>query len=98
MPVYLSDGRILGRLEEVGHGADYLHVQQGNILVRDWYVPIGAVEDVSPQGGRLGTTLADLRRNGWNVPPEEYLSHQGATPGYEYQSSVVSRQSSVSGR
>jgi hypothetical protein len=84
MPVYLGTGRLLGRTEEVGHGLDYLHVQQGHLVVRDWYIPISAVEDVTPQGVRLGVTLADLRRSGWNVPPEEYLARQGATPGYEY--------------
>lgn len=86
MPVYLRDGRLLGRTEEVGHAVDYLHVQQGRLLVWDWYVPTSAINDVTEQGVRLGVTLHDLRRNRWNVPPESYLQRQGATPGYEYTS------------
>ena len=33
MPVYLANGRRLGRAEEVGHAVDYLHVQQGHLLI-----------------------------------------------------------------
>ena len=84
MPVYLENGQLLGRAEEIGHAVDYVHVQQGRVLVYDWYVPISAVKEVDEQGVHLAATLSDLRRNGWNVPPEEYLTRQGATPGYEY--------------
>jgi hypothetical protein len=86
MPVYLRSGRLLGRTEEIGHAVDFLHVQQGRLLIRDWYLPITAVRDVTAQGVYLGVDLGHLRRNRWNVPPEAYLSRQGATPGYEYTS------------
>jgi len=86
MPVYLRDGRLLGRTEEIGHALDYLHVQQGRLLVWDWYVPVTAVERVTPAGVRLKVDAPDLRHNRWNVPPESYLMRQGATPGYEYTS------------
>lgn len=84
MPVFLRTGRRLGRLEEIGHALDYLHVQQGHVLVQDWYVPRDAVEDATPQGVRLNLDLSDLRRERRHVPPEEFLLRQGATPGYEY--------------
>lgn len=86
MPVYLSNGRRLGRTEEIGHAVDYIHVQQGNILIYDWYLPVAAIRDVTANGVCLNVTMADLRRNRWNVPPEDYLQRQGATPGYEYTS------------
>lgn len=84
MPVYLRDGRRLGRVEEVGHAVDVLHVQQGHLLVQDWYIPLSAVRDVSPQGVTLNVSGQELGPHGWNVPNEEYLAKQGATPGYEY--------------
>ena len=86
MAVYTDDGRRLGRVEEVGHAVDYLHVQQGVRLVRDWYVPMSAVREVNRDGVYLRVNRPELKRNGWNVPSEEYLSRQGATPGYEYTS------------
>ena len=84
MPVHLSNGSRLGRVEEIGHGGDVLHIQQGNVLVYDWYVPVDAVSTVDERGVHLKVSLRDLRKNGWNVPPEAYLMRQGATPGYEY--------------
>jgi hypothetical protein len=86
MPVYLRNGRRLGRTEEIGHAVDYLHVQQGNVVVRDWYIPIEVVEDVTGQGVKLAVDLSRLRQDRCNVPPEAYLMRQGATPGYEYTS------------
>jgi hypothetical protein len=86
MPVYLSNGHLLGHANEIGHAVDVVHVQEGHLLVRDWYVPAGAIRDVTPQGIYLSVDRADLRRSGWNVPPEEYLARQGSTPGYEYTS------------
>ena len=86
MPVYLRNGDLLGHVLEVGHDVDYVHVQQGHVLFFDWYMPISAVQDVTPQGVRLNVDRAELRANGWNVPPPEYLGRQGATPGYEYTS------------
>lgn len=86
MPVYCHDGRRLGHTEEIGHAVDYLHVREGRILVRDWYIPIEAVEDVTAGGVHLRVDRPDLRRSGWNVPAWEYLAHQGATPGYDYTS------------
>lgn len=86
MPVYMLNGRLLGRTEEIGHAVDYLHVQQGHLLVRDWYIPMSAVTDVTARGVVLNVNASDLRQNGWNVPPAEYLERQGATPGYEYTS------------
>jgi hypothetical protein len=86
MPVYTRDGRRLGHVEEVGHAVDYLHIQQGARLVRDWYVPIGAVRDVTVDGVFLSCGRAELRRQGWNIPADDYLVRQGATPGYEYTS------------
>lgn len=84
MPVYLSNGARLGRVEEIGHGGDVLHVQQGNLLVYDWYVPANAVSSVDARGVHLQVSMRDLRRNRWNVPPEEFLMRQGATAGYDY--------------
>ncbi len=84
MPVYTRNGRLLGRTEEIGHAADYLHVQQGHVLIQDWYVPMDAVDEVTARGIHLKVNPSDLRRNRWNVPPEDYLATQGATPGYEY--------------
>jgi hypothetical protein len=86
MPVYTRNGRLLGRTEEIGHALDYLHVQQGRVLILDWYIPIQAVQDVTSHGVYLRVDPPQLRSNGWNVPPEEYLARQGATPGYEYAS------------
>jgi hypothetical protein len=86
MPVYLADGRRLGRTVEVGHGLDWLHVEQGRWLVHDWYIPISAVRDVTTEGVFLDVNLAALRACKWNVPPIDYLLRQGATPGYEYTS------------
>lgn len=86
MPVFLANGRRLGRTEEIGHAVDYVHVQQGLLLIHDWYVPTTAVASVGELGVQLNVRMSDLRRSGWNVPPEGYLSRQGATPGYEYTS------------
>jgi hypothetical protein len=86
MPVYLAGGRRLGFVVEVGHGVDYLHVQQGRFLVRDWYISLDAVSVVDAGGVRLSVRLADLRRRRYNVPPADFLLRQGATPGYEYTS------------
>lgn len=84
MSVYLQNGRLLGRTEEIGHGNDFLNVQQGHLFVRDWYIPFSAIRDVNEQGVHLKVGLSDLTTNKWNVPAEEYLMRQGATPGYEY--------------
>lgn len=86
MPVYLDDGRLLGHTIEIGHAVECIHVQQGHLLVRDWYVPITAVRDVTDRGVYLSVGDRDLRRNGWNVPTEDYLRHQGLVVGYEYTS------------
>jgi hypothetical protein len=88
MPVYLAGGRRLGRTLEIGHATDWVHVQQGRWLARDWYIPISAVADVTPEGVFLNMSLAALRARRWNVPPIGYLLQQGATPGYEYTSTV----------
>jgi hypothetical protein len=84
MPVFLADGRRLGFVSEVGHALDYLHVQQGRLLIRDWYVPIEAVQNVDTAGVVLKFSVNELRSRRYNVPPAEYLARQGATPGYEY--------------
>jgi hypothetical protein len=86
MPVRLGGGRRLGHTQEIGHAVDYLHVRQGTLLTRDWYIPLSAVRDVSGGEVQLAIERDDLERNRWNVPPEDYLLHQGATPGYEYTS------------
>jgi hypothetical protein len=86
MPVYMSNGRRLGRTEEIGHAVDYIHVQQGRLLIRDWYVPMAAVRDVTERGVYLSVDRQELVRRRMNVPPEDYLARQGATPGYEYTS------------
>ena len=86
MPVYLANGRRIGRLEEVGHATDVLHVRQGHLLIRDWYIPASAIGEVNAQGVRLNLTVWDLRFNRLHVPPLEFLMRQGATPGYEYTS------------
>lgn len=86
MPVYLRNGRRLGRTEEIGHAVDYLHVQEGRLLIKDWYIPIDVVEDVSEDGVRLNTDRRQMVERRLNVPPEDYLREQGATPGYEYTS------------
>jgi len=86
MPVYLADGRLLGRTVEIAHAVDWLHVQQGRRLLRDWYIPVAAVDTVAAEGVHLNVNLAALRARRWNVPPVEYLLEQGATPGYEYTS------------
>jgi hypothetical protein len=44
------------------------------------------VRDVTDEGIYLDVDLSDLKRSRWNVPPEDYLRRQGATPGYEYTS------------
>lgn len=88
MPVYLGDGGRLGHTIEIGHAVDYLHVREGRILTYDWYIPIGAVRDVTGDGVYLSVERDALRRHRWNVPPEEYLARQGATPGYEYTSAA----------
>lgn len=86
MPVYLGNGRLLGHTVEIGHAVEYIHVQQGRILVRDWYIPITAIRDVTDRGVYLSVESRDLRRNGWNIPTETYLRHQGLVVGYEYTS------------
>lgn len=86
MPVYLQGGRLLGHTVEIGHALEYIHVQQGRFLVRDWYIPITAVENVTDLGIYLKVRLSDLRRNRWNVPSEDYLMRQGLVVGYEYTS------------
>jgi hypothetical protein len=86
MPVYMRNGRRLGRAEEVDHGVEYVYVQQGRWLVQDWYIPMRAVRDVTDDGIYLGVDGSALERNRWNVPPEDYLARQGATLGYEYTS------------
>jgi len=91
MPVFARSGRLLGRLLEVGHALDVLHVQQGRALIRDWYVPIEAVMDVTTDGIYLDVDMGDLRHRRWNVPPDMYLARQGATAGYEYTGPVEAR-------
>jgi hypothetical protein len=86
MPVFLENGKRLGRAEEIGHAMDVIHVQEGRVVVRDWYIPVHAVRDVSEQGIYLNVTRAELRTRRWNVPDESYLALQGATHGYEYTS------------
>lgn len=86
MPVYLAGGRRLGHTLEIGHAVEWLHVQQGRLLVRDWYIPIDAVRDVTGTGVYLDVGASDLRRNRWNVPGEGYLTRQGLVVGYEYTS------------
>lgn len=86
MPVYLAGGRLLGHTLEIGHAVEYIHVQQGHFLVRDWYIPITAVHDVTDRGVYLSVERRDLQRNGWHVPTETYLRHQGQVVGYEYTS------------
>lgn len=86
MPVYLADGKRLGHVVEIDHAVQYVHVQQGRLLVRDWYVPVSEIEDVSEGGVVLRSTLDGLRRHRLYIPAEDYLERQGATPGYEYTS------------
>ncbi len=86
MPVYLDGGRLLGHTVEIGHAVEYIHVQQGRFLVHDWYIPIGAVGNVTDAGVYLNAGQSDLRRNRWNVPTEDYLARQGLVTGYEYTS------------
>jgi hypothetical protein len=86
MPVYLAGGRLLGRLLEVGHAVETLHVQEGRLLIRDWYIPSTAIREVTDRGVHLNVDRAALRHNAWNIPSERYLSLQGAVPGYEYTS------------
>ncbi|HZU13599.1 MAG TPA: hypothetical protein VFB58_12235 [Chloroflexota bacterium] len=88
MPVYLSNGKRLGYAVEIGHAVDYIHVRQGRILTYDWYLPISVVRDVTGDGVFLDVDSAALRHNHWNVPAEEFLNRQGATPGYEYTSAA----------
>lgn len=84
MPVYLNGGRLLGRTEEVSHAGDWIHVRQGILLVRDWYIPSTAIASIETGGVRLTVGRQELLRARYNVPPEPYLAQQGATPGYEY--------------
>ena len=86
MPVFLRSGQRLGRVEEIAHGLDFLHVQHGHALVQDWYVPVDDVEDVGSEGVRLHVDLVTLRQKRRHVPPERFLAQQGASPGYEYKS------------
>jgi hypothetical protein len=86
MPVYLADGRVLGRTVEVGHAVDVVHVQEGRIRIIDWYIPVDAIRQVDADGIHLAVNHDALRANGWNVPPLDYLMRQGATPGYEFTS------------
>lgn len=86
MPVYSASGDRVGRTEEIGHAVDFIHVQAGHWLVRDWYIPLEAVAGVGPLGVRLTVEPDEFRRRGWNIPPAQFLLHQGATPGYEYTS------------
>jgi hypothetical protein len=86
MPVYLSDGRWLGRTEEVSHAVEYIHVQSGRILVHDWYIPATAIAEVGPGGVRLNVDLEEVRERRWNIPPEDYLQRQGLVAGYDYTS------------
>jgi hypothetical protein len=86
MPVYLANGRLLGRAIEVGHAVQTVHVQEGRLLIRDWYVPASAIREVTEAGVFLSVERNALRQNGWDVPPESYLAVQGAVPGYEYTS------------
>ena len=88
MPVYSSDGHRLGRTQEIGHDVEVIHIQQGHVLIRDWYVPISAVAALTERSVKLNVDMSQLRSNGWNVPPMEFLAHQGATPGYEYTSAA----------
>lgn len=83
LPVYLPGGARLGRVEEVGHAADILHIQEGTLLVRDWYVPMTAVVRVDARGVYLNTPRAKIEACGWNAPSKAYLASQGSTPGYE---------------
>ncbi|HLJ67653.1 MAG TPA: hypothetical protein VKX16_09885 [Chloroflexota bacterium] len=84
MPVSLTNGRRLGRLEDVGHALDFIHVRQGRLLIRDWYIPVAAIRGITVGGVQLAVGMAELRARRWHVPPESYLARQGATPGYEY--------------
>jgi hypothetical protein len=86
MPVFLANGRRLGLVLEVGHAVEMVHIQEGRLLIRDWYIPAEAIEDVTGRGVFLSVDRSALRRNGWNVPPERYLATQGSVPGYEYTS------------
>jgi hypothetical protein len=86
MPVYLGNGRLLGRTVEVGHAVEVLHVQEGRLFIRDWYIPTEAIREVTGRGVVLDVDRHTLRSSGWTVPPERYLSLQGAVPGYEYTS------------
>jgi hypothetical protein len=86
MPVYLANGRLLGHVLEVGHAVELVHVQEGRFLIHDWYIPAEAIRDVTGRGVLLNVGREDVRRNGWNVPPEHYLAVQGSVPGYEYTS------------
>jgi hypothetical protein len=84
MPVYLANDRLLGRVEEVSHGTEYVHVRQGHLFIWDWYIPAAAIARVDDRGVHLAVHRPDLLRNGWNVPAHDYLLLQGATPGYDY--------------
>jgi hypothetical protein len=86
MPVYMANGRLLGRMLEVGHAVEMLHVQEGRLFIRDWYIPTTAIREVTDRGVFLNVERSALRRNDWNVPPESYLAVQGSVPGYEYTS------------
>ncbi|GAC1327641.1 MAG: hypothetical protein NVSMB22_19160 [Chloroflexota bacterium] len=84
MPVHTRTGMHLGRVEDVSHAGDYVHVQQGHLLVRDWYVPASAIAGTDERGLHLDVTLEQMSTYGWTVPPASYIMQQGATPGYEY--------------
>lgn len=84
MPVYLANGRLLGRVLEVGHAVETIHVQEGRLLIRDWYIPTDAIRDVTERGVFLNADRQALWSNRWNVPTEVYLAVQGSVPGYEY--------------
>ena len=86
MPVYLANGRRLGYVLEVGHAIELVHVQEGRLLIHDWYIPADAIADVTGRGVVLNVNREALLANRWNVPPESYLALQGAVPGYEYTS------------
>jgi hypothetical protein len=86
MPVYVANGRRLGRVIEVGHAVQTVHVQEGRLLIRDWYIPVSAIREVTEEGVFLTVERGALGQNGWDVPPESYLAIQGAVPGYEYTS------------
>ncbi len=86
MPVFFDNGRLLGHMVEIGHAVEYIHVQQGYLLIRDWYIPSTAIRRVTNLGVYLTVNARDLRSNRWNVPSEKFLRLQGLVVGYEYTS------------